>query len=103
MAIKSNQKDEDIGKKNLLKFTQIYSNLLKFTQIYYKFTINLLKFIIFFAGKGFIHANKLREHINIHTGEKPFKCQYCPSAFASAGTKAMHEKGHLGIKRKPKV
>ena len=74
-------------------FTQ---NLL---QIYYKFT----QIYNFFSGKGFIHANKLREHINIHTGEKPFKCQYCPSAFASAGTKAMHEKGHLGIKRKPKV
>ena len=84
---------------NILKFTQIYSNLLKFTQIYYKFT----QIYNFFSGKGFIHANKLREHINIHTGEKPFKCQYCPSAFASAGTKAMHEKGHLGIKRKPKV
>jgi len=27
VAIKSNQKDEDIGKKNLLNFTQIYSNL----------------------------------------------------------------------------
>ena len=84
----------------LLKiYSKFASNLLKFAQIY----SNLLQIYNSFSGKGFIHANKLREHINIHTGEKPFKCQYCPSAFASAGTKAMHEKGHLGIKRKPKV
>ena len=44
----------------------------------------------------------LKEHSNVHTGAKPFKCKYCPSAFASRGTHAMHERGHLGIKRKPK-
>ena len=51
------------------------------------------------CGKGFNQRNHLKDHINIHTGEKPYKCLYCPSAFASKGTHAMHQKGHLGIKR----
>ena len=54
------------------------------------------------CGKGFIYPDKLEEHYNVHTGAKPFKCKYCPAAYGSNGTKAMHEKGHLGIKRKPK-
>ena len=54
------------------------------------------------CGKGFFDKCKLVEHYNVHTGEKPFKCKYCPAAFGSNGTKAMHERGHLGIKRKPK-
>ena len=31
------------------------------------------------CGKGFVHENKLKEHINVHTSAKPFKCRYCPS------------------------
>ena len=54
------------------------------------------------CGKSWFDKCKLVEHYNVHTGEKPFKCKYCPAAFGSNGTKAMHEKGHLGIKRKPK-
>ena len=54
------------------------------------------------CGKGFLTKTALDEHMNVHTGEKPFKCKYCPAAYGSFGTKAMHERGHLGIKRKPK-
>ena len=52
------------------------------------------------CGKGFFYQNCLDDHYNVHTGAKPYKCKYCPSAFASKGTHAMHQKGHLGIKRK---
>ena len=51
------------------------------------------------CGKGFTAKNHLKDHINLHTGEKPYKCLYCPSVFASNGNHAMHQKGHLGIKR----
>ena len=41
----------------------------------------------------------LKEHSNVHTGAKPFKCKQCPAAFARNRRKAMQERG---IKRKPK-
>ena len=52
------------------------------------------------CGKGFITNQRLKEHNNIHTGEKPYKCKFCTSCFASKGTHAMHERGHLGYRRK---
>ena len=54
------------------------------------------------CGKGFFSKQAIEEHYNVHTGAKPFECKYCPAAFGSNGTRRMHEKGHLGIKRKPK-
>ena len=51
------------------------------------------------CGKGFHEALRLKDHINIHTGEKPYKCKYCSACFASRGTHATHQKSHLGYKR----
>ena len=52
------------------------------------------------CGKGFITNQRLKDHNNIHTGEKPYKCKFCTSCFAIKGTHAMHERGHLGYRRK---
>jgi KRAB domain-containing zinc finger protein len=52
------------------------------------------------CGKGFMETQKLSDHINVHTGEKPYKCKFCSSSFASKGTHAMHERGHIGRGRK---
>ena len=55
------------------------------------------------CGKGFIHAYRLTEHMIIHSGEKPYKCQYCQVGFASKSNKDIHEKSvHFGIKRAPR-
>ena len=54
------------------------------------------------CGKGFMDNRFLSDHINVHTGEKPYKCKFCSSCFASNGTHAMHERGHLGRGRKLK-
>ena len=51
------------------------------------------------CGKGFSENQKLNDHVNIHTGEKPHKCKFCSACFASKGNHAQHEKSHLGQKR----
>ena len=54
------------------------------------------------CGKGFITNNKLSEHMNVHTGEKPHKCKFCSACFASKANTIKHERGHLGLGRKLK-
>ena len=50
--------------------------------------------------KSFCDKSRLKDHINVHTGEKPNKCKFCGKGFASNGTKAGHERSHMGLKRK---
>ena len=51
------------------------------------------------CGKGFNASQNLKDHINIHNGEKPYNCKYCNACFASGGNHAQHERGHEGFKR----
>ena len=57
---------------------------------------DLKKFRCDICGKGFVTNAFLSDHINVHTGAKPYLCKYCPMGFASRGTHAMHEKNHIG-------
>ena len=52
------------------------------------------------CGKGFATKQRLKDHTNIHTGERPFMCKYCGASFANNGNCRMHERSmHLGHKR----
>jgi hypothetical protein len=51
------------------------------------------------CGKGFPTNQHFKDHRNIHTGEKPHKCKFCSTCFASASTRNMHQRGHLGYHR----
>ena len=60
---------------------------------------NKKKFKCEICDKGFSESHRLKDHMNIHTGEKPYKCKYCSNCFASRGNQRMHERGHEGYRR----
>jgi len=56
------------------------------------------------CGKGFCAKRSYKDHMNIHTGDKPYKCPFCPASFANQGTMGGHVRGtHKHEKRKPKL
>ena len=65
---------------------------------------NEMKHKCSFCGKHFLTRQTFKDHVNIHTGEKPHVCKFCGATFASRGNLRMHEKTvHLGYKRCMKV
>lgn len=49
--------------------------------------------------KTYSSKNLLDEHMNMHTGERPYKCPYCVKDFASKYTLTAHMKIHYDRKR----
>jgi len=57
------------------------------------------KFKCTFCPKAFISSKGLKDHINTHTGEKPYICKFCGKGSASFGSHRGHERSHEGYKR----
>jgi KRAB domain-containing zinc finger protein len=54
-------------------------------------------------ARGFHTLKNLRDHMNVHTNERPYKCNLCTAAFNSEANMFAHVRStHKGIKRKGK-
>ncbi|KAG7158894.1 Zinc finger protein 436-like [Homarus americanus] len=51
-----------------------------------------------FCGKSFSQRGNMEEHRRIHTGEKPFVCDMCGISYSRQGQLAMHRRKHSGEK-----
>lgn len=47
-----------------------------------------------FCNKIFNERGNLQVHHRIHSGERPYKCQYCPKQFTTIGNRNDHERRH---------
>ena len=49
------------------------------------------------CGRRFVRQRYLDNHMNIHTGEKPYKCSFCDKKYRDCHQLTLHELGHKGM------
>ena len=56
--------------------------------------LRLRSFVCYFCSRQLSSQQNFREHLCIHTGEKPFRCKACGAAFRQGSQFSQHKKKH---------
>ena len=48
--------------------------------------------------REFNERGNLQVHLRVHTGDKPYRCKFCPKWFTTIGNRNDHERRHYGDK-----
>ncbi|KFM57118.1 Zinc finger and BTB domain-containing protein 8A, partial [Stegodyphus mimosarum] len=54
-------------------------------------TVSAPRFFCIFCPKGFHQKTHLKNHIRVHTGERPFKCEICFRCFKRSDSLKYHK------------
>ena len=49
-----------------------------------------------YCGKCFTRSDHLRQHLWIHSGDKPYKCEHCGKSFGQGSSLQQHLRIHSG-------
>ena len=86
-SMKDEDDEEDEGEEDEVMGVEAYNRLTRQKMSHSTMT---KRFVCETCHKCFATKSDLRTHIRTHTGETPYKCEYCDRAFKQRGHRKLH-------------